>query len=68
MWLFWFPPGPIPKAEVEACAYAIRAVMDRRQKKTISFQDAVSRGIIDRESGAYKDTSNGKTMMIGKYR
>jgi len=44
--------------------YAVRAVVDRRQNKTVTFHDAVQRGIIDRESGAFLDTlTNEKVSM-----
>jgi hypothetical protein len=57
--------GPQPEPEVISKTYAVRAVVDRRQKKTITFHEAVRRGIIDRESGAYKDTQTGDKMYIG---
>jgi len=51
--------------EVVSKTYAVRAVVDRRQKKTVTFHEAVRRGIIDRDSGAYKDTLTGDTMYVG---
>lgn len=57
--------GPEPEPEVVAKTYAVRAVVDRRQKKTVTFHEAVRRGIIDRESGAYKDTLTGDKMYVG---
>jgi hypothetical protein len=57
--------GEAPPPEVISKTYAIRAVVDRRQKKTITFHDAVRRGIIDKESGAFKDTSTMEKMYIG---
>ena len=46
--------GPPPEPEVISKTYAVRAVVDRRLKKTVTFHEAVRRGIIDRESGAFK--------------
>lgn len=57
--------GDAPEPEVVSKTYAIRAVVDRRQKKTITFHDAVRRGIIDKESGAFKDTITNEKMYIG---
>ena len=51
---------------MESSSYAVRAVMDRRTNRTLSFHDAVSRGIIDRDTGAYHDTKTGKSMLIGR--
>ena len=45
--------------------YAVRAVVDRRNKKIITFQDAVSRKIIDKDAGTYYDTETAKSMYIG---
>lgn len=45
--------------------YAVRAVVDRRQNKTVTFHDAVRRGIIDRDSGSFRDTLTGDRMYVG---
>lgn len=57
--------GPAPEPEVISKTYAVRAVVDRRLKKTVTFHEAVRRGVIDRETGAYKDTLTGDTMYVG---
>ena len=57
--------GQNQEPEVISRTYAVRAVVDRRAKKTISFEEAVNRGIIDRDSGAYKDTLTGDKMYVG---
>ena len=41
----------VPEPETVSKTYAVRAVVDRRQKKTVTFHEAVQRGIIDRDSG-----------------
>jgi len=51
--------------EVESKTYAVRAVVDRRQKKTLTFHEAVRRGIIDRDTGAFRDTLTGEQMYVG---
>jgi hypothetical protein len=56
------PPG---EPEVISKIYAVRAVVDRRQKKTITFHDAIRAGIIDKESGAYRDNLTGEKMYVG---
>lgn len=57
--------GDQPEPEVISKTYAVRAVVDRRQKKTITFHEAVRRGIIDKESGAFKDTITNEKMYVG---
>lgn len=57
--------APQPEPEVIRQSYAVRAAVDRKNKKIISFHDAVVRGIINKESGAFKDTSTGGSMYIG---
>jgi len=56
------PPG---EPEVISKIYAVRAVVDRRLKKTVTFQDAIRAGIIDKESGAYRDNLTGEKMYVG---
>lgn len=46
-------------------AYAVRAVVDRRAKTTVTFQEAVRRGILLKESCEFRDTQTGNTMYIG---
>ena len=43
--------GDVPEPETVSKTYAVRAVVDRREKKTVTFHEAVRRGIIDRDSG-----------------
>jgi hypothetical protein len=57
--------GETPEPEVVSKTYAVRAVVDRRQKKTVTFHEAVRRGIIDRDSGAFRDTLTGDKMYVG---
>ena len=57
--------GESKPAEVVSQAYAVRAVVDRRHKRTITFNEALRRGIIDKDSGAYKDTLTGDSMYVG---
>ena len=45
--------------------YAVRAVVDRRQNKTVTFHDAVRRGLIDRDTGSFRDTLTGDRMYVG---
>ena len=51
--------------EVITKTYAVRAVVDRRLKKTVTFHEAVKRGLIDKESGAFRDTVTGEKMYVG---
>lgn len=57
--------GDDPEPEIISKTYAVRAVVDRRMKKTVTFHEAVRRGIIDKESGAYRDTLNNEKMYVG---
>ena len=57
--------GDAQEPEVVAQSYAVRAVVDVRRKKVITFQEAVRQGIIDRDTGAYKDNKTGEVMYIG---
>ena len=57
--------GEAEPPEVISQTYAVRAVVDTRYKRVITFADAVRRGIIDKESGAFKDTATGDTMYVG---
>lgn len=57
--------GDVPEPETVVKIYAVRAVVDRRQKKTVTFHEAVRRGIIDRDSGAFRDTLTGDQMYVG---
>jgi len=43
----------------------VRAVVDRRAKKTVTFSEAIRTGIIDRESGAFRNNLTGETMYVG---
>ncbi|CAD5125553.1 DgyrCDS13756 [Dimorphilus gyrociliatus] len=51
-----------PEESVEA--YAVRGVVDRKKVKVITFFEAVQKGIIDRDSGLFLDTSNGDKLYI----
>ena len=51
--------------EVVVKSYAVRAVVDRAAKKTITFHEAVAKGIIDKETGAFKDTVTNEIMYVG---
>jgi len=51
--------------ETVSKTYAVHAVVDRRQKKTVTFHEAVRRAIIDRESGSFRDTLTGDKMYVG---
>lgn len=57
--------GEQREPEVISKTYAVRAVVDRRLKKTITFHEAVRRGIIDKESGAFRDTMTNEKMYVG---
>ena len=57
--------GDDVEQETSSTTYAVRAVVDRRQKKTVTFHEAVRRGIIDRDSGAFRDTLTGDRMYVG---
>ena len=50
---------------VESKTYAVRAVVDLRTNKVISFQEAVAKGIIDKESGAFYNRKTNEKMYIG---
>lgn len=45
-------------------AYAVRGVVDRKNIKVITFAEAIQRGIIDRQSGLFVDTSNGEKLYV----
>ena len=57
--------GDVPQPETISKIYAVRAVVDRRQKKTVTFHEAVQRRIIDRETGSFRDTLTGEQMYVG---
>ena len=57
--------GDMPEPEEVCKKYAVRAVVDKRNKKIITFPAAVSRGIINKESGAYLDNLTGESMYVG---
>lgn len=57
--------GEKPETEVVTTTYAVRAVVDRKQKKTVTFNEAVRRGIIERDTGAYVDTLTGEKIYVG---
>jgi hypothetical protein len=46
--------GSVPEAEVVSQAYAVRAVLDVKRQTTVSFAEAVRRGIIDKTTGAFR--------------
>ncbi|ESO08150.1 hypothetical protein HELRODRAFT_190915 [Helobdella robusta] len=60
-----YPDESIPEPETIIKTYAVRAVVDRRLKKTVTFHEAVKRGLIDRDSGAFRDTVTGEYMYVG---
>ena len=62
---YTFVSGALPQQETDACAYAVRDVLDRKQNKMVSFTEAVSRGLIDKETGAYWDNKDNQTIYIG---
>lgn len=45
--------------------YAIRAVVDRKNKKTVTFDEAVRLGLVDRDTGAYYDNVTNEKLYIG---
>ena len=57
--------GDVPEPEVISNTYAVRAVVDLRLKKVITFGEAVRRGIIDKDSGSYRNTLTGESMYVG---
>ncbi len=57
--------GALTGSEISTTTYAVRAVVDTRRKVTITFHEAVSQGIINRETGAFMDTSTGESMYVG---
>lgn len=57
--------GDVPEPETVSKTYAVRAVVDRRQKKTVTFHEAVTRGIINRDTGEFLDTLTGDKMHVG---
>jgi len=57
--------GDATEPEVVSKTYAVRGVLDRKANDTIPFQEAVKRGIINKETGAYKDTLSREEMYVG---
>lgn len=57
--------GEQPVAQVVSTTYAVRAVVDRKEKKTVTFSEAVKRGIIEKDTGNYVDTETGEKMYVG---
>jgi len=55
----------VSQPEIVTNSYAVRAVVDRRRKMIITFQEAVQRGIILKDTGAYKDSATGEVMYVG---
>ncbi|CAH1781428.1 unnamed protein product [Owenia fusiformis] len=56
------PEGP---PEYETKTYAVRAAVDQRLKKKIPFSMAVTRGVIDRDTGAYVNNVTHESMFAG---
>ncbi|CAH1782084.1 unnamed protein product [Owenia fusiformis] len=44
------------ESEVITNTYAISAVVDKKKKTRVTFQDAITSGLIDKEEGVYYDT------------
>lgn len=57
--------GNVPESEVVSQAYAVRAVLDVKRQTTVSFAEAVRRGIIDKTTGAFRNTLTNDMMYIG---
>lgn len=57
--------GEQPEAEVISTTYAVRAVVDRKEKKTVTFSEAVKRGIIEKDTGNFVDTETGEKLYVG---
>jgi len=45
--------------------YAVHAVSDVKNMKRLAFGEAVACGIVDPETGAYRNNSNGEVMYVG---
>ncbi|KAK2143119.1 hypothetical protein LSH36_875g01062 [Paralvinella palmiformis] len=57
--------GEVPEPEVISKTYAVRAVVDLRLKKVITFGEAIRHGIIDKDTGSYRNTLTGESMYVG---
>ena len=45
--------------------YIVRAVVDQRLRTVVPFHEAVSRGIIEKDTGAYVNNKTGEKMYVG---
>jgi len=46
--------------------YAVKSAVDTRLKKLVHFKDAVSRRLLDKETGRFKDTLNNSYLPISE--
>ena len=53
-----------PEPEFITKSYAIRAVVDQREKKRVSFLEAVKMGLIDKETGTYVHNGTGEQVYV----
>lgn len=53
------------ESEAVTKTYAVHAVSDVKNTKRLTFDEAVACGIIDTESGAYRNSMTGECMYVG---
>ncbi|XP_074657352.1 uncharacterized protein LOC141910559 [Tubulanus polymorphus] len=57
-------PGPDYEPDSEK-TYVVSAVVDRLQKRRVSFREAANIGLLDQLNGTFKDNVTGESMFIG---
>ena len=55
----------VGEPEVVTKTYAIHSVVDQRAKKTVTFSQAIRKGLLDRETGAYYHNITGEYTYVG---
>lgn len=53
------------EAEIETKTYAVHAVIDMRRKNRVGFREAVEKGLINADTGAYINNDTGESVYIG---
>jgi len=56
--------GEVPEPECINKTYAVRAALDRQRQTTVSFQDAIKSGLIDKDTAAYVDMVTGRKIHV----
>lgn len=55
----------VGEPEIVSKTYAIHSVVDQKAKKTVSFSQAIRKGLLDKETGAYYHNVTGEYTYVG---